>query len=979
MLVEWVLEKLESVEDEPYIVLRDPLQLLSPTDDGLKTFAENNDYITIVAATNLVFRELLKEAQSDPQKHKVLLIDRTPLGRQRHEQGRHAPPIFYPDLLDEVPKSAYITLDLQEFLKDQTNGDPTWPKEVNNRQYARLIAQNLEGVLDAYKNLRHADSSRFTDEDLRKIVAFASLGNGKSAFKSLNSGDYWKFGLLKHEELKELSSLTPDVIKTVKQSLTNAPKPFCWFAQHDPDVVIRGFYLSLIISQHSDNWPLILQGIAPDVRFFGELSAEELKNIAPSLIKESPQRANADLDDAENYLDKEALSLLLIDQLHIDEPQGFVSVIQQEEYSTLVRSLTLLLAIRDLMSPEPSFDYQKQLYEFLFSDQIEKPQVFVDERTSRAWTLLKDAYKNVYELLQIRKNLRTVDRLVKVKSTDDLNFIAFWKFWNEKHINRLEYSLSAVERILFSADDLLLPRRKERLPKQFIEILEFVRKRIPEIKEKEEKLINDLNIRFQEVVKRDYPSWTEGSEEVVLTSQFISRLLKPHWDPQTENAVIFIFDGMRYDIWDEFLRPQLLEFMEVVEELRGCSLIPSETKISRNAISAGAFPDSFKPNDAENSLLEASVAREFAFSPSIEKVDPTDLGIGQTVRYSADSGNLEMYIFEFCDKGLHNIRMKEVDGKMVPARPLADIYEEFRRFIERDVMAVMRNLAPGTKVFVTADHGFGPIGRDEIWFKEDDLSDPGDCHYLHCALPQSLSQTHLPQHIQLNIIEFSPKMLRLPVEERYIERRTRNEVVKKRESIVFPKVGYAFSRPGTYFKPDAYSHGGISLQELIVPMAVLKVKSTEREPISVEFITAPSEIYEGEEITFRVQFRHSGNSSFAGDDLRIDLDARESDNPDTTPLRPRVIFLPTWSQHTVDFRFTPTTSEIDDEERNRGSVDRLFTLTYSYHDGRKKVRNMLTHKFVVNLNSGRIVRRVGSLGNILGLTPKGTQRTMEFR
>jgi hypothetical protein len=979
MLVEWVLEKLESVKNEPYIVLRDPLQLLSPTEDGLKTFADNNDYITIVAATNLVFRELLQEAHSDPQKQKVLLIDRTPLGRQRHEQGRHAPPIFYPDLLDEVPESAYITLDLQEFLKDQTNGDPTWPKEVNNRQYARLIAQNLEGVLDAYGNLRRADSSRFTDEDLRKIVAFASLGIGESAFISLKPGDYWKIGLLKHEELKELSLLTPDVIKTVKQSLTKAPKPFCWFAQHDPDVVIRGFYLSLIISQHSDNWPLILQSIAPDVQFFGDLSAEELTNIAPSLIKESPQRANADLDDAENYLDKEALSLLLIDQLHIDEPQGFVSVIQQENFSTLVRSLTLLLAIRDLMSPKPSLEYQKQLYNFLFSDQIEKTPVFVDERTSRAWTLLKDAYKNVYELLQIRKNLRTVDRLVKVKPTDDLNFVTFWKYWNEKHINRLEYSLSVVERILFTADDLLLPRRKERLPQQFIEILEFVRKRIPEIKGKEEKLINDLNIRFQEVVKRDYPSWTEGSEEVVLTSQFISRLLKPHWDPQTENAVIFIFDGMRYDIWDEFLRPQLLEFMEVVEELRGCSLIPSETKISRNAISAGGFPDSFRPNDAENSLLEASVAREFAFSPKIEKVDPTDLGIGQTVRYSADSGKLEMYIFEFCDKGLHNIRMKEVDGKMVPARPLADIYEEFRRFIERDVMAIMRNLAPGTKVFVTADHGFGPVGRDEIWFKKDDLSDPGDCHYLHCALPQPLSQTHLPPHIQSNIIEFSPKILRLPVEERYIEKRTRNEVVKKRESIVFPKVGYAFSRPGKYFKPDAYSHGGISLQELLIPMAVLKVKSTEREPVSVEFIAAPTEIYEGEEITFRVQFRHSGDSSFAGEDLRIDLDARESDNPDTTPLRPRVIFLSPWSQHTVDFRFTPTTIEIDDEERNQGSVNRLFTLTYSYHDGRKKVRNVLIHKFVVNLNSGRIVRRVGSLGNILGLTPKGTQRTMEFK
>ncbi len=107
-------------------------------------------------------------------------------------------------------------------------------------------------------------------------------------------------------------------------------------------------------------------------------------------------------------------------------------------------------------------------------------------------------------------------------------------------------------------------------------------------------MLDELNLRFQDMVIRQYALWTSKDDPtVILTSQFIRRCLIPHWSPEKERAVILIFDGMRYDIWDELLRPMLMARMDLIEDCPGSSLLPSETKITRKAISAGKYPDEF--------------------------------------------------------------------------------------------------------------------------------------------------------------------------------------------------------------------------------------------------------------------------------------------------------------------------------------------------------------------------------------------------
>jgi hypothetical protein len=107
---EWALSKLEPLKENPCVLLRDPLHLLPDVDGVIHSFARDNGFTAIVAATNLVFRELYERALSDAQTKKLLVIDRTPAKRVVSPAITTAPPLFYPDLLSQATAESRIDL-----------------------------------------------------------------------------------------------------------------------------------------------------------------------------------------------------------------------------------------------------------------------------------------------------------------------------------------------------------------------------------------------------------------------------------------------------------------------------------------------------------------------------------------------------------------------------------------------------------------------------------------------------------------------------------------------------------------------------------------------------------------------------------------------------------------------------------------------------------------------------------------------------
>jgi len=966
MLSEWAKEKLEAVKDCESVLLRDSLRLLPETDGLIHEFARDNGFTVLITSTNLVFRELYEKTVADGGVTKLLLIDRTPLRRRSQQTVMRAPPPFYPDFLDDVPTQARIDLSLRRFLIEKT-GDPNWPTDADETQYARLIVQHLPAVFQAHRNLRTADVSRFSDSDFRIIVAYSALNVADSAFKELDTQAYWRIGLLAHQALGELERLAPEITAPIFERLRKAPAPFCWFAEHDADLVLKAFYLSLILSQHLEHWSLMLANIDPALKPLSGIKPNILKDAAPKLIGLDPGQAGRDMQDVEESLSKDDLQMLLLDQLKLSQPAGFAGLLGKEQFSTLFRSLALLLAVRDLLvQPTPGKE-QTGIAKLLVGDGEDAARTFADRRSSMAWTRLKEAYSISGKIIALKAELDTAVKRLKVAKPEQLSYGIFLEAWNGKKINRLEYFTSALERLVHSAD--FLPRPENDLPSVFANAVSDIRQRVRTLSDEITQRLNEMNARFEAMIAVQYPIWLTKEGDVLLTSQFISRCLKPQWDPQTEKAVVFIFDGMRYDIWDEFLKPMFEERMEPVKEYAGASLLPSETYLSRKAISAGMFPDDFDTSSGEDALLKTALAREMGFVGDVEVLSPESMGTGETVRYRA--GNLDVFIFEVCDKELHKIQVKTLpDGRQVPSRPLAFIYQQhLKNIIDNEVMAIVRELQPGTKVFVVADHGFGRVGREKLWLDASWLNQPEDCVYRNAWLRQSLADLHVPEKVRMNVIEFPVKALRMPASQEVSDRKSGGRWKKKFASIVFPKVGYALSRPNAHFNPDAYSHGGISIQEMVIPMTVLRVREKDEGLIVLDEVTGPGEVVEGQEATFRLRLSRSPAARKAEGDIRVDVQAAYTANLETNPLEAQVVYLGTPPAEVV-YTFTPDLADATDDERKQGIMERILTLTAIYRSDRRTFRKSRLHRFILRMNPEQIVRRVPAhLGKILGLAP----------
>ena len=63
------------------------------------------------------------------------------------------------------------------------------------------------------------------------------------------------------------------------------------------------------------------------------------------------------------------------------------------------------------------------------------------------------------------------------------------------------------------------------------------------------------------------------------------------------------------------------------------------------------------------------------------------------------------------------------------------------------------------------------------------------------------------------------------------------------------------------------------MQELMIPMVVLRVKARDEGLLLMDQIIGPRELGEGEEVEFRVQLNCAPGATPASDELRVDLEA----------------------------------------------------------------------------------------------------------
>jgi hypothetical protein len=831
-LEEWAIAMLDPLKDERRIVLRDPQRMIQRDARAVDGWADEKGFQALICTGNFSFR-IWYERVRDETGVNLLLVDQT---RDPDLSRKTAPPpVFYPDLLARTRARARLAVTLRDFLVDATD-DGRWPSLVNDRNLSRIILDNLDGVLAAHTQLRRVHDERFTDTDLYKIVLGAMLAI--DPFRNPTPLEVRRLCVEQHGRLEEVQKLLPqEVTDVLIQAIEKAEPPFCWFLKHDHELVMRAFTLSLVLHQHEGLDPkLLLANFDPALKDLREIEPGTLDRAGREFLEGDPDRLAEDVRKLEEFLQEDGgrVKLLFGDLLKVHDRKSAVRVLKAEKLSPLVRATALAALLADLLANR-SPELQREALELLDREEAEaqaptdlfapkrEPPPLALRRPTEDWALLKETYRLAHRTLEMAKRAAEEAHQLVVARPDDLTFGRFDKAWREDGLAKLDFYLSDIGRTLRL--EQVKPMRDQLLWEEFRKLWAKAREQFELLQEQVRKDLARFHEKFQDVYAANYTRWIRDlNAPVVFTHQFIPRFLKAHWDPQGDRkAYLLIFDGMRIDAWQEFLLPLFSERFEVVEERSGSAILPTETNLTRKAISAGCLPSEFV-SPKENALLEAALRKHLGNEVqfSVEK-DEDDVAAGIAVRYT--SPKLIVVIFGFTDKNLHG-----------NPQDLAFIYRQtVHAIIAQDVRSVLRQIEDDALIFVTSDHGFIPTADQRLRISETDIIDNRDVNHLVARL-----QKELVGRQRQSVVQFAAADLGIP---------TQTQGGKSFAHIAFPRPGFTLQRPQHAAPPDKYTHGGLSPAECLIPMVCLGPKRDRGLPIRIEALDVQGSLMEGEEVT----------------------------------------------------------------------------------------------------------------------------------
>lgn len=930
MIADWILRQIEPLKREALVIVRDPQRMVQQGNYILDGWAEDNGFTVLLCQRNLYLREVYERQMRDDSDSRLLLVDRS------REDAKA--PLFYPDLDVLAGHKRQLRLSLRDYLIEAT-GDPAWPRLVDETNIARLLLANLDAIEEVHRQLRKVDSSRFTDSDLYRVVLGAAL-KINPFLKKLSPSQIRQLCIEQHSQIEQIAPLLPETImETLRKTISSAPKPFCWLLERDSALIVRAFTLAAIMRQHGLEYSVLLTNLDPTLHDFREIDAKFLDEALRDQLSTDPDRVSDDIHDAENFLteDKSRLEFLLRDRLKLGERDSALAVLQNERLSLLIRSLSLVSLLCDLIT-DADLMFHKQVIALL-DKQTGDADLLAMRRPSSTWEAVESAYRRAFTVYKLVNRLLKYEKELKVKPEADLTFEEFNRLWNEEQLNRLDYYIADLKRKLRVGEISLL---RPAFWKELDDAVQNAQQVFTATAIDIGRIQGLIDARFQDFYHLHYGTLIHQQDApMIFTHQFLPRLLKNHWDPKSgQKAIIIVFDGMRTDAWDELLRPIFLERFDLVFEFPGSAIIPTETQLSRKAISAGVLPEAFTTGN-ELKLLQHWLRQNMGLQPKFEVLkDEGQIKSGISVYFQSDK--LDYIVFNFTDKNLHE------------ADDLARFYNTtVRDLIREDVRSVIHNLPENALVFITSDHGFSPVPETPINIPETVIHDGNDVKYRNARTTGRLQAPDAEK-----TVAFDVRQLGIPTTSEAV----RNQPIKY---VLFPRPGYSFRRPKWGHKPDPYTHGGISLAECFVPMVVMGPRQKVKPLLIIQSLRQVGAISEGEELSLEILV---ASSQLMPLDIAITFTFSHDDIPT------RIETFDGKNTNTYTVRWKPALDNISDESRQQGYAQQAITVVMSYRQENATIRVSKNTEVRIKLDPAKLHRRVDSkLDLLMGKIPKGLQ------